>query len=340
MNPIENLIRGVRSYTAKLHFRHPHVTHAGTFLIGVLLTFGVVGLDAMFHTTTYRKSGAASVIGVVVEQPVFKDTNEASTTTTTSQEDQTSSETPDESGVQSETSEDTLLVSNAGVTGGTSDGGAEASANSASAEEARAALEQAQTVLEELNQQKAAAETQNTEEEEAPAYFTTPSGITIDENGNVVDPNTGTTETTASSQTTTNTNVLPEGVYQLPNGQLVYADGTVYKGQVDTNTTYVQQDPTDGYYTSPSGAVFDRNGNLISLPPKEEEKLIPPTDIDPNNPPEFGSTIYIPVEVASWSYNNPLYGCEVNFYQNDRELCQLYRDHPDDYDWVTVKTEN
>lgn len=312
------------------NWRHPQVTHSGAFMLGAVLTLGVFGLDAMLGDIEYKKkrTGAASVVKVIERTSPVAGWN--TTTTATTSDDilnEDEAESLDEE-ILTEVDEDIEVVQEVVQTSGGSSG------SQAAVEEA---LEEAQELLEELNQQQAASEEEGGSET---ALFTTPGGIVVDQYGNVVNQNqTGIPAASPESQPDDGTTILPEGVYQLPNGQLVYADGTVYKEQTDPDASYVQQNPVDNYYTSPTGAVFDRQGNLISLPPEEEKELIPPTDIDPDNLPESGTTIYIPKAVKTWSYNNPLYECSVNWFTNDRELCEVYRSHPDDYDWVGVETE-
>jgi type II secretory pathway pseudopilin PulG len=305
----------------KLNIERVHYTHGGAFVLGVFFTFGLVAIDGQMNSTEYRKSGAASVVRSMDEVKKEREEmrkEEAATTTEKNTED-SSELTEEEEGATEEPEIELIVEGPAPDPQEEEEAQIDDNLNSQAA--AQQALEQAQQLLADLTEQQQEAQTESGED----AVYTTPSGVKIDANGNVIGEETITTIETSSNNDTTNSVTLPAGVYQLPNGQFVYADGSPYTGDTTNAVTYVQPSPTNDYVTLESGMVIDRlTGAIISLPPKKEEELIPATIIDPNNLPAQKSTINIPQEVK---------------YNNDRELCNLYQNNKDDYVWETVKTE-
>ncbi len=143
--------------------------------------------------------------------------------------------------------------------------------------------------------------------------------------------------TETDQATSTDERKLPEGVYVLANGDYVDKNGDKISG--DPYLYNYQPPPEEENFTTPGGVVMDRFGNILFTPEviDESKVLIPPTSIDPDSPPSTISPIYIPRYVIGAINRNPFLTCtQLQLYQNDRALCELYKEREADYEWIRV----
>ena len=100
-----------------------------------------------------------------------------------------------------------------------------------------------------------------------------------------------------------------------------------------------------GQFLTPSGAIVDSQGRLISAPPSV---AVPPTNSSPSTPtpapaptptwpPVVGTTVTIARYIAVAIGFNPAMNCnQLGFYNQELKLCELYKNSNSSYTWVLI----
>ena len=101
--------------------------------------------------------------------------------------------------------------------------------------------------------------------------------------------------------------------------------------------------PRPGTFVTPSGAVVDAQGNLISLPPtsvapspsSSQPASAPTPAPTPAWPPTTGSTVTIGRNVViAVDFNSNMACNQLGFGGAELRLCELYKNSKDSYVWV------
>lgn len=297
-----------------------YISHGLAFLGGVIITVGFFYIDTTFGTTKYSKNDVSAAAALSTRLSQSKEG-----TGTSTEDVQKSQESPQNKDVGEIIEESTTV-------GDANNNSLELPQQKSSApttqEEVETALAEAKALLDQISGGEESGDTQ--------VVFTTPSGLKVDEHGNIINDDG---IVTTNNTTTTNSNSLPEGFFLLPSGKYMDVNGVLYD-EIPATAQSSSGNLNSTYFTTPGGVVLDSFGNIISKPEpivEEVEDTTPETVISEDNPPAIGSTIYISKYVPNKIYNNPSLTCkQLQLYGNDAALCELYKDSFDDYTWEEI----
>lgn len=308
-----------------------YITHIAAFLGGIVVTAGYVFIDTNLGTLEYSKSDDAASLALVskslsdIDSIVEQAENILSAAEAEEKTEPDSKITESEEVDEESDNYNTLGVPQANsssISSGTD-------TTSSSQEEVAAAITEAETLLAQFTEEKESLEEQ--------VVFTTPSGLKLDANGNIINDDGSTAENTNSIETAS---VLPEGVFLTPSGQYVDAYGNIVaisETVTQSTTQTTEQDLPEGYFVTPSGAILDRYGNVVSTPASIAEEN--QEEYSTSSPPSVGNTIYIPTSlVTSINWNSEKTCEELGKNGQQLVLCELYKNSYDDYTWVKTNS--
>lgn len=159
-------------------------------------------------------------------------------------------------------------------------------------------------------------------------FITLPNGtvVEVDAQGNVIGSVAGAQTAATTTSSTSSKNIV------LPNGTILDASGQVISRAAGDTRQYV---------LLPGGAVLDAQGNVVlsasaANPSAATATTTSSQSLDNLSP---GATVQISRTIALAVGYNPNLTCQQLGFTtgNNLTLCNLYRDHEDEYKWVFVE---